>query len=204
MFISKFNRAFAVTSLGVIAAIIGMYCAIDQNLNYAILCLAIAGICDMFDGKIARKYNKTDEDSKYGIQIDSLADIFAFGVFPVVILITMGLTQWYYFIIYALFIINGISRLAYFNIMAEKSGPVKVFTGLPITSSSMSFPFFWLIITLLELDTDLLNIIFPILMLIMAVSFILNVKVIKKPGKVENIIFTLAAIAFAIWILFFK
>lgn len=202
MFIGKFNRAFMVTSLGVVSAVIGMFFAIDQKLDYAILCLVISGICDMFDGKIARKHNKTDEDTKYGIQIDSLADIFAFGVFPVVILMTMGLQEWYHFAIYSLFIITGITRLSYFNMMAEKSGPVKVFTGLPITSSSMAFPFFWLLNVLLE--TDFLNIVYPILMFVMAICFVANVKVIKKPGKVENIIFTLIAIVGAIWLIFFK
>jgi len=197
MFIGKFNKAFAVTSLGVISAIFGMYSAMNKNLGIAVLCLALSGICDMFDGKIARKHNKTDEDTKYGIQIDSLADIFAFGVFPVVILMTMGLDEWYHFVIYSMFIIAGITRLSYFNIMAEKSGPVKVFTGLPITSSSMAFPFFWILSTVLELD--FLNILYPILMFIMSIFFIANVKVIKKPGKVENIIFTIAAIAFVVW-----
>ena len=202
MFIGKFNRAFMVTCLGVISAVIGTYYAVAGKLNYAILALVISGICDMFDGKIARKHNKTDEDSKYGIQIDSLADIFAFGVFPVVILMTMGLTEWYYFPIYSLYIIGGITRLAYFNIMAEKLGPVKVYTGLPITSAALIFPFFWLINFVLK--TDFLMTAFPIVMACMSIMFILNAKIIKKPGKITNYIFTLAALAFAVWLIFFN
>lgn len=202
MFIGKFNKAFMVTSIGVVSAVFGLYNAISGKLSYSILCLVISGICDMFDGKVARKHNKTDEDSKYGIQIDSLADIFAFGVLPVVMLISMGLTEWYYFLIYTLYILGGISRLAYFNIMAEKLGPVKVYTGLPITSAALIFPFFWLLNFALE--AHFLKIVFPIIMTIMGVMFILNVKVIKKPGKVTNYIFSLAALAFTIWLIFFK
>ena len=204
MFIGKFNKAFAVTSMGVISAVIGMFFALEGKLSQAILCLVISGICDMFDGKIARKHNKTEEDSKYGIQIDSLADIFAFGVFPVVILMTLGLTEWYYFIIYCLFIIAGITRLAHFNILAEQKGPVKVYTGLPITSSALAYPFFWLIYAVFNLEISFLEIVYPVLMSIMAVMYILNVKIIKKPGKIINIIFTLAAIALAVWMIFFK
>ncbi len=202
MFIGKYNRAFAVTSLGVISAIIGMFLTMKGELNYAILCLALSGICDMFDGKIARKHNKTDEDSKYGIQIDSLADIFAFGVFPVVILLSLGLNEWYHFVIYSMYILGGISRLAYFNIMAEKLGPVKVFTGLPITSAAIIFPFVWLVNFIFE--ASWLNVAFPVVMALMSVLFISNVKVIKKPGKNLNLFFTVAAIAFAIWMLFLR
>ena len=202
MFIGKYSKAFFVTSLGVVSAVIGMYYAMNDGLSKAILCLAISGICDMFDGKIARKENKTKEDSDYGIQIDSLADIFAFGVFPTVILMGMGLTEWYYFIIYVLYILGGITRLAFFNIAAEKNGPVKVFTGLPITAAAIGFPFFWLVNFIFGLSC--LDIMFPVLMSMMAVFFVANVKVIKKPGKIMNMIFTLAALVLAIWMIFFK
>ena len=45
--------------------------------------LLFCGLCDAFDGKVARtKKDRTDSGRKFGIQIDSLSDVVAFGVLP--------------------------------------------------------------------------------------------------------------------------
>ena len=45
--------------------------------------LLICGLCDAFDGKVAStKKNRTAIEKNYGIQIDSLSDLVAFGVLP--------------------------------------------------------------------------------------------------------------------------
>ena len=45
--------------------------------------LLFCGLCDAFDGKVARtKKDRTDNGRKFGIQIDSLSDVVAFGVLP--------------------------------------------------------------------------------------------------------------------------
>ena len=42
--------------------------------------LLFSGLCDTFDGKVARtKKNRTEKMKKFGIQIDSLSDLIAFG-----------------------------------------------------------------------------------------------------------------------------
>lgn len=184
--------------MGVISAIIGMSFAVNGELQYAILCLAISGICDMYDGKVARKYNKNEKDNEYGVQIDSFADVVNFGVFPVVILMSLGLNEWYHFVIYAIYTLCAISRLAHFNIIVSQDGPIKTFTGLPTTSAAIIFPFFWLIDYIFKLN--LLNIIFPVVMLIMAILFIADVKIIRKPSKTTRLIFSIAALALLIYI----
>ena len=46
-------------------------------------CLLFCGFCDAFDGKVARtKKGRTEMERNYGIQIDSLSDLVAFGVLP--------------------------------------------------------------------------------------------------------------------------
>lgn len=46
--------------------------------------LLFSGLCDTFDGKVARsKKDRTEQMKKFGIQIDSLSDLIAFGVLPV-------------------------------------------------------------------------------------------------------------------------
>ena len=48
--------------------------------------LMISGLCDAFDGRVARsKKDRTEIQKGYGIQIDSLSDLVAFGVLPVCI-----------------------------------------------------------------------------------------------------------------------
>ena len=54
MFIGKYNKSLIITYLGVAFAIIGMFFALSNNLQYAMVCMVIAGVCDMFDGKVAR------------------------------------------------------------------------------------------------------------------------------------------------------
>ena len=46
--------------------------------------LLLCGLCDTFDGKVARtKRNRTKLQKDFGVQIDSLSDLVAFGVLPV-------------------------------------------------------------------------------------------------------------------------
>ena len=48
------------------------------------LCLMVRGLCDAFDGKLARKYDYSKEQKIYGMELDSLSDSFCFGAFPAV------------------------------------------------------------------------------------------------------------------------
>ena len=57
----------------------GMMLSLNGHLDLAVLCLALSGLCDMFDGKIARtKKDRTEIEKRFGIQIDSLCDIVLF------------------------------------------------------------------------------------------------------------------------------
>lgn len=50
----------------------GMMLSLNGHLDLAVLCLALSGLCDMFDGKIARtKKDRTEIEKRFGIQIDS-------------------------------------------------------------------------------------------------------------------------------------
>ena len=45
--------------------------------------LMLSGLCDAFDGRVARtKKDRSPAEKAFGIQIDSLADLVAFGVLP--------------------------------------------------------------------------------------------------------------------------
>lgn len=80
--IGFYDYTVVVTYISLVSSILGMFCAIDGRLTLAVSCLAFSGLCDMFDGKIARtKKNRTDDEKSFGIQIDSLVTLSVLGFF---------------------------------------------------------------------------------------------------------------------------
>lgn len=117
----------------------------------------LAGLCDAFDGMVAKtRKHRTEDDKMFGMQIDSLCDIVSFGIAPVMVGVAMGMTQWYYCIIYVFFVLCGLVRLAYFNVdeinrtKNPDCGRRESYTGLPITNVSLALPVFYLIATMFD------------------------------------------------------
>ena len=147
MFIGKWNRSVIITYIGLGFAILGMYFAIiEDKAVYALICLVIAGICDMFDGKVARRCKRNEEEIAFGIELDSLVDVVCFVVLPIIIYLSLGFTAWYNIVSYIFLAICGIARLGYFNVCtATKDGKaVKYYEGLPITCAAITFPVLFL------------------------------------------------------------
>ena len=117
MFIGKWNKAVILTYVGLAIAIVGMALAISgYDIKYAFICLMLSGICDLFDGAVARMCKRDDEEKAFGVQQDSLVDVISFVAFPIVILLSMGYNSVLHIIVYAIFAICGVARLGYFNI----------------------------------------------------------------------------------------
>lgn len=117
----------------------------------------LAGLCDAFDGMVAKtRKNRTADDKMFGMQIDSLCDIVSFGVAPVMVGVAMGMTRWYYCIVYVFFVLCGLVRLAYFNVdeinrtKIADCGRREYYTGMPITNVSLALPVFYLIATMFD------------------------------------------------------
>ena len=91
MMLGVYDYTVVLTYVSVLISMGGMLFSVNGYPRMAIVCLALSGFCDMFDGKIARtKKNRTEVEKKFGIQIDSLADIICFGVGPSLIAYRMG------------------------------------------------------------------------------------------------------------------
>ena len=89
--IGFYNYTVILTYMSLISAITGMTFAHAGVFGAAIFCLALSGFFDMFDGKVARrKKDRTDDEKLFGIQLDSLCDVVAFGVFPAYLCYCMG------------------------------------------------------------------------------------------------------------------
>lgn len=136
-------------SLGI--SILGILRSINGDFKMAIFCLALSGLCDMFDGKIARtKKDRTEDEKKFGIQIDSLCDVICFGALPIIICYCIGMRSIAGVVILILYGVASVIRLGYFNVMEEKRQSQteevrKYYQGLPITSMAIILPFIYLI-----------------------------------------------------------
>lgn len=199
--IGKYNKSVILTYIGGIFALFGMIFAIIDNLQYSLICLMLAGICDLFDGKIARMCKRTDIEKEFGKQIDSLVDVFSFVALPCVIAIKLFLNiNIWLCIIIIFYLLSGIIRLAWFNIISSKEEAVKYFIGVPVAYIAVALPIIYAMDMLFKLNIDF---IYPIVYIIFAVLFILNIK-IPKPRKMAYIVFIVLAILISLILLLVK
>lgn len=212
--IGFYDYTVILTYMSLASAVSGMACAITGHPIWATLCLLFCGLCDMFDGKVARtKKNRTDDEKAFGIQIDSLSDIVAFGVLPAVIAITVTGGAWYICAAAVVYVLAGLIRLAYFNVTEElrqksTSEARKSYAGLPITSAALIFPTFYCIVAVycmcvdnikifLDLfSRDWLPLLLGALTLITAILFIVPIKV-RKPGTKTLYLFLVIGLVLA-------
>ncbi len=144
--------------------------------------LLLCGLLDAFDGKVARsKKDRTPMECSFGIQIDSLSDLVAFGVLPACIgaaLIRVSpflqdavvidgphpvsvIAKVLLYGILILYILAAMIRLAYFNVTEEErmrteGGVRKYYTGLPVTSVALIYPTVMLLRYIIPIDLTLL------------------------------------------------
>lgn len=198
MMIGFYNYSVILTYIGLISSIIGMMFTVNGHYKLAIFCLAFSGLCDMFDGKIARAMkNRTADEKKFGIQIDSLCDVVCFGAFPVILCYCLGLKDVFGIMILAFYGTASVIRLGYFNVMEEKrqqetTEARKYYEGLPITTMAIILPILYLIKPCMGAYFVL---VLHIVML--AVGFLLILRFqLKKPGnKVLDVIVAVVALA---------
>ena len=165
-------------------------------LRYSLVFLILAGICDMFDGKVARMCKRDKEEKMFGIELDSLADTIDFVLFPCVFGLCLGLNSWYHVLGYVFLAMAGIHRLAFFNVMAyarDDDGPVKFYKGLPVTSTSVTVPLLYVISTFISCSAY--HISYIVLIYLTALLFILNIKVPKLKGVAYPIVAVIAIVS---------
>ena len=146
--IGFYSYTVVLTYLGLASAAMGMILTFQGFAKYALFCLAFSGLCDMFDGKVARlKKDRPEDEKRFGIQIDSLCDVVCFGAFPMILCYSIGMRGPAGISILVFYLIAGVIRLAFFNVMEEKRQEEtdearKYYQGLPITSIAIILPLF--------------------------------------------------------------
>lgn len=195
--IGVYDYTVLLTYLGFASGVFGILCAVNnpENLLPAIICLMFSGLCDMFDGKVARtKKKRTTEEKHFGIQLDSLSDLVCFGVLPATIGYRLGMDSCSYLIPIVIFYpLAALIRLAYFNVLEivrNSSTPVKEYIGLPVTSSALIFPLLYAFKKMIGAN---FYYVYAFALLIVGILFISKIKV-KKPRTKTMILFILLGV----------
>ena len=130
-----------ITLLALCAGLTAIRVAVENRLELALAAIVLAALLDGIDGRIARMLKGT---SRFGAELDSLADFVNFGVAPAMILYFWGLHDiksagWIAALVFA--ICAGL-RLARFNVMIDDPNkPVwagNFFTGIPAPAGAIT------------------------------------------------------------------
>ena len=122
------------TTASMFLGFMGLTWAIKGDYAACALCILASCVFDGLDGKVARITRTTSE---FGVQLDSLADLVAFGVVPATMAYLWTLEEFGRLGLMAafLFMACGALRLARFNVQAATSSK-KHFVGLPIPAAA--------------------------------------------------------------------
>ena len=211
-----YNYTVILTYVGMLFAFAGIHFVFsnnDRSFILALLCLMIAGVMDMFDGKVAStKKNRTPSEKLFGIQIDSMADIISYGVFPALIVYKLAIGDKQYPVdhpwqarivicICALYLLSALIRLSYFNVdemerQNQTSESRHEYRGLPVTSVAIVLPAVFIVSYFMGNSRPPIHAA-AILLVIMAILFITPFKMLKPHliGKLVLILVGLIELA---------
>ncbi len=155
-----------------------------KRIYTALAFILLAGIFDLFDGRVARMGGR---ESPFGREFDSLADLVSFGVAPAFLMHRVVLKDisethpeigWF---IASIYLICGAFRLARFNCLAAMNGTGggKEFLGFPIPSAAGMVASLTLLMIWFQeknFSKGYLKFILPALMLFLSFMMVSNVK----------------------------
>lgn len=127
------------TLLGLCAGLTSIRMSIEGRYDYALAAIVFAALLDGLDGRIARLLKAS---SRFGAELDSLADFVNFGVAPAIMIFTWGLGEhrslgW---IAVMLFALASALRLARFNTLIDEDRPKwqsDFFMGVPTPAAAI-------------------------------------------------------------------
>jgi CDP-diacylglycerol--serine O-phosphatidyltransferase len=184
--------ATCLTLAGITLSILAVVFTTRGSLPIAVICFMYAGLCDLFDGFLARRTTRTNEQASFGLQIDSMADMAAFGVAPAFIGLNLGLTSPVEVTALVFYVCCAAMRLAFFNVHGTaEDGAHRWYTGVPVTYSALVFP----VLLLFATAPNEPPLLWPIhgYFWVLGALFILRIPV-PKPGGIFYVIFPLAAL----------
>src|ERR1700747_989976 len=130
-----------ITLLALCAGLTAIRLAVEDRLEWALAAIVFAAALDGIDGRVARMLKGT---SRFGAELDSLADFVNFGVAPALMLYfwdlhELGNAGWIAAMVFALS--TGL-RLARFNVMADDPNKpawaANFFVGVPAPARALT------------------------------------------------------------------
>jgi len=189
------DPANALTLAGLIAAVGCALLALSGEPALAVVALLAAGLCDLFDGPIARRLERQDHQRRFGGQLDSLVDACAFGFAPAVLLFALGLRWPAEVAILLFFAACAIWRLAYFNTV-ELASPVRSrrSAGLPTAYVAWIVP---AVCLAAHLEVAAFHLVADLVVLVVAVAMVTSSLQVPKPRGRWYAVLVLAGLAMA-------
>ncbi len=140
-----YDYTVVLTYAGMMFSFYGIMMSIDGKFFEALFCLLIAGLCDMLDGTVASTKERSVQEKRFGVQIDSLCDLISFGIMPAVFTYMISNCNPLVGIIASFYTLAGLIRLAYFNVLEEDRSQnhperKRCFMGVPITTITLLLP----------------------------------------------------------------
>lgn len=189
-----FDGANAISLVALLAAATCCCLAIEQLPAYAVVALIVAGLCDLFDGLVARRLVRTEEQRVFGARLDSVVDACAFGFAPSLLLFAFGLNSPLDLSLLAMFLVAAVWRLAYFDTVGlETDGGARYYIGLPTTYVALILPLVFLLLFAgpLWFENGM-----RVAVVMLAAAMVSPVR-IRKPGGIAYVGFLLLAIVVA-------
>jgi CDP-diacylglycerol---serine O-phosphatidyltransferase len=139
----SFNRMIPniLTLLALCAGTTAIRLGLEEHYRQAVVAIMVAGVLDGIDGRIARLLKAS---SRFGAELDSLADFVNFGVAPAIIIFNWALDDlrsmgWIAVLIYA---VCAALRLARFNVALDRTDQPawksSYFVGVPAPAGAIT------------------------------------------------------------------
>ncbi len=131
----------SLTACSLFCGFLSLIYSSSGELKIAALLIIAAAIFDTLDGIAARLVKVA---SRFGVELDSLADVVSFGAAPSFLIYKAYLYQfgWYGIVVSSMLVIFGAFRLARFNVMLTDLETKGDFSGLPIPLQAITNSFF--------------------------------------------------------------
>ena len=155
--------------------------------------LALAALLDTFDGRFARCFERTSRQRRLGGELDSLVDVCAFGVAPVVVLGAVsppggGLPAAVWWASAFVYLGAVVTRLGFYNVETDDTR----FVGLPTPAAALVWS------TYLLWPVPAPPWLVPVLFTGCGMAMIAPIA-IPRPGAVGLAVFSLWAVSLALW-----
>jgi len=128
------------TYISLLCSLLAVFAAREyRSWEAAGLLLAVSALADTFDGKFALLFQRTENESEFGAQLDSLVDAVSFGIVPVVCLQSLvqfdsASARFELLVAAFVYVLCAVTRLGYYNLHHHaQSG----FIGLPTTLAAL-------------------------------------------------------------------